>query len=881
MRRGPYILGTYLSTVGGRLIQASSSFLGLLGYTSLEELRNIPLEALYENPQEREALLAELRAHGQVQARPVRLRHRGGHTIELWISALLDSERELIAGSLFDPGPLERRYQELVDSVQGIVWEVELPSWRFTYVSPYAETLLGYPVEQWLEEPDFWAAHIHPEDRERAVAFCKRMTEAGQDHEFTYRMLSADGRLLYIHDRVTVLQEGGRAVRLRGIMTDQTAFYELKAALEESEARFRTLVEHLPDALAVHQDGRLVYVNPEGVRLMRVSGPEVLLGRSVLELVHPDYHAVVLERIRHALTTGEAVPPLEEVLIRPDGSTFYAEVRTAPINWEGKAALLSIVRDVTERERIERELTERRELLEMILREAPDPISIGLVSADRRRLVYVNPAFERMTGYTAAELLRPDFNIFALVDPAYVPLLQERFRRVELGLPVPDRYELRLRSRDGRGYDVEVSVRPILWEGEEARLNIFRDITARKTYEEELKRAQREAEEAARMKTHFLASMSHEIRTPLTGILGFAELLRDELVARNEAQLAEFTQSILASGHRLLRLLSNLLDLAALEANRMPLEPRTVRLETLLEELVHLHKPEAERKGLALLWQRPAHPVLVRADEVRLRQAIDNFLRNAVQYTDHGQIRLSVSVAQDRREAHVEIVDTGRGMSAEFLERALFEPFRQESEGFARAYEGGGLEMAIARRLLERMEGWVQVSSSPGAGTAVRIGLPLPPQSPKGPFPEGAYAERLRLLQPRVLIIEDIPEAAELLRAYLRGLARVSIAPNAELALEMAVRAAEAGDPFGVFLVDLHLPGGRSGVELARALRADPAYARRPIIAQTAYASGKADEEHLLLQGFDAVLSKPIRRAQLLEVLDRILRATESHASSP
>lgn len=864
------MLGIYLSTLEGRLLQASPEFVRLLGYERFEELAEIPLETLYADPQERAHLVAQLRMQGRIEARPVVLRLRDGSTRTFWVSALFDPERGLIAGSLFDSSPFARRYEALVRSIRGIVWELELPEWRWTYVSPYVEEVLGYRPEAFLEDPNFWASHIHPEDREEAVRFCRRMTEAGQDHEFTYRMITSDGRIVWIQDRVTVVWDQDRIVGLRGIMTDITP-------LQESEMRFRALVENSPEAIAVHQDGQLVYVNPESLRVMGARSSEELLGRPVLDFVHPDYRDQVIGRIRQMLTTGVPAPPAEEMLLRTDGSAFEAEIRAVPILWGGRPAAQVIVRDISERKRLERALAERQALLERILEQAPDPISIGILEP-RPHLVYVNPAFEALTGYSAKELCRPHFDIQQIVDPRYHPIVEERFRRMQLGLPVPSRYELRLRSREGRYHDVEVSVRPITWAGQKATLNILRDITERKALEEAWERARREAEEASRMKTHFLAAMSHEIRTPLTAILGFAEILHESLDSQEQKELLEFVEKIQAGGHWLMRLLSNLIDLAALEANRLPIEPHPLRLDILLKALIEFFLPEATARGLALEGDFPPEPVVVIADELRLRQALENFLRNAIKYTDQGTIRLGLEVLPEANRARVTISDTGRGMSPEFLRQSLFEPFRQESEGIARAYEGGGLEMAIARRLLDRMGGAVEVQSAPGAGTTVTIELPLPtpPSSQSGPTP----IEKLRALAPRLLIVEDIPENAELLRAYLRGVARVSVAPDAQTALHMATEAARHNDPFSAFLIDLHLPGGKSGIELLAELRQLHPYTHRPMIAQTAYADRKEDEAYLLQQGFDAVLSKPIRRPDLIEVLVQLLSGPASEGKA-
>src|SRR6266496_5337386 len=177
-----------------------------------------------------------------------------------------------------------QNYVTLVNSLDGIVWEADAQTFAFSFVSPQAERMLGYPLARWTTEPTFWQDHIHPDDREWASSFCIDATRAKRPHDFEYRMLAADGRIVWLHDVVTVVVENDQPVRLRGVMLEITERKRAEEALKESEERYRVLVEFSPNSICVHRDGNLLYVNPAGVRLFGAKNPEQLVGRSVLDL---------------------------------------------------------------------------------------------------------------------------------------------------------------------------------------------------------------------------------------------------------------------------------------------------------------------------------------------------------------------------------------------------------------------------------------------------------------------------------------------------------------------------------------------------------------------------------------------------------------------
>jgi len=223
------------------------------------------------------------------------------------------------------------------------------------------------------------------------------------------------------------------------------------------------------------------------------------------------------------------------------------------------------------------------------------------------------------------------------------------------------------------------------------------------------------AEEANRMKSEFLANMSHELRTPLNGILGFAELLECEL--EDPAQ-REYAQTIKTSGEHLLALVTDVLDLAKVEAGRLNLSLRSIDLPDLLREVRAAQLGFARKKNLSLELVNEGIPPVVYADEIRLRQVLLNLINNALKFSDQGGVTIRASREGDY--VRIEIQDTGVGIRSEELE-SIFEKFRQSDSFLARSHEGTGLGLTLAKQLVEHMGGQIGVESTPGVGSTFRV----------------------------------------------------------------------------------------------------------------------------------------------------------------
>jgi signal transduction histidine kinase len=246
---------------------------------------------------------------------------------------------------------------------------------------------------------------------------------------------------------------------------------------------------------------------------------------------------------------------------------------------------------------------------------------------------------------------------------------------------------------------------------------VIMDITSQKEAEQELMAAKEEAEEMSRLKSAFLANVSHEIRTPLTSIIGFAEILAEEVPAAHQ----DGAEKIVRSGRRLMRTLDSVLDLSMIEAGEFSLDCRPFDLAAEVRQRTDLLRPTAERKGLDVTVDVPDSGIEVHLDPNCLDRILTNLLTNAIKFTESGQV--AVAARPTEEGVVVEVQDTGIGIGADFRPQ-LFDAFKQESGGLQREHEGTGLGLSITRELVDLMEGTIEVESQEGKGTRFTVRLP-------------------------------------------------------------------------------------------------------------------------------------------------------------
>jgi CheY-like chemotaxis protein len=375
-----------------------------------------------------------------------------------------------------------------------------------------------------------------------------------------------------------------------------------------------------------------------------------------------------------------------------------------------------------------------------------------------------------------------------------------------------------------------------------------------------------------------LALVSHEVRTLLGGVLGMIELVLD-------TPLSEDQRVMLMRAHEssmsLLKISNDILDFSKAEAGRLDIESRPLPLARLIEDVCAAFAPEAQRQTIGLGFEiDPALPPFVLGDPVRLRQVLTNLIGNAIKFTHHGSVHVTVQpVAGGQLELAVR--DTGIGIDAHAIP-TLFEPYRQAGAAMQR-YGGTGLGLTIVSQLVQLMNGSVHCESTLGAGSRFTVTLPLRPGSNPGAAsdPDPGLHRHASGQGQRILLAEDHPVNREVIARQLRKLGYVcECAEDGQQAWEM-LQAADGGAGYALLLADRHMPR-LDGCQLTRRLRAQEARQARPrlpVVALTADAL-PGEAERCLASGMDAHLSKPVQAEALREVLSRVLQGANQAAGS-
>ncbi|MBF0273354.1 MAG: PAS domain S-box protein [Magnetococcales bacterium] len=624
---------------------------------------------------------------------------------------------------------------------------------------------------------------------------------------------------------VPFLDEKGKPVQYIAIRTDITAQKAMEDQLRSSRKFLESLTESMGEGVyALDSQGYCTFFNREAERL---------LGWSREEMVSRHFHNTVHYRLTDGRLVaarecpmwlknqaGETFRSEEEHFTHKSGRIFPISIVAVPLKEDGRiVGSVAVFQDITERRRIQEALQESESRLSIALSASNTGFWDWNPCTDE---AYFSAEWFGMLGYAKGEWEENAATWRSLIHPEDLPRVVAALHTHFDDPDHPYEVEFRMRHRLGSWTWILASgkVTGRDMRGQVNRMTgIHKDISERKTVEEQLKAAIGVAEAASRAKSDFLANMSHEIRTPMNAIIGMSHLaLSTELTVRQK----DYVAKIHSSAKALLRILNDILDFSKIEAGRLELEEVVFRMDEVLETVTTLVAPKSHEKGLELLCSRGAGvPQQVRGDPLRLQQVLLNLLGNAVKFTSTGEVELRVEVVS-RRGARVElrfvVRDTGIGIRPDQVAH-LFESFTQADTSTTRQYGGTGLGLAISRRLVELMGGGITARGEPGVGSAFVFTVVM------GVMEEdrGAFLPSPELRGLRVGLAVDNSRAREILLELL-----------ASLTFRVCQERHDTGsgdwlDKPDLLVIDAH-HAGQEGLEWLRRLRERPGYGRIPAV---------------------------------------------------
>ncbi len=761
----------------------------------------------------------------------------------------------------------EKNLLLLSENVVDVIWMLDGEK-KISYVTPSVKALTGYSSSDFLQLK--LEDYLFDESLQLFLSKIKHLSEIlapSLVEVWESKLKRKNGDIIWIENRTrVVLDEMGKFNGIIGITRDITERKNSEEILFQSEKKFRTFFEN--------SNAIILVIDPEKEQVINVNRAATnYYGYELKEFQELDVKAELMGLIEASkIEASENLNDFKNVYAQrhklKNNEYRDVEILPAKVEIEGKALVYIIVQDITKRKRAIEALRESESKKLALLKIIPDLIFvlnregvfIDVYTDDPDRLI-VPPV--KMLGKKCQHIF-PE-GLCALLEKKII----KAFKTKEI-----QTFEYRYK-RDLAKYVIE-EIRVIV-SGEDEVLAIVRDVTSQKKIEIELKRAWEEAKEANRLKDAFVANISHEIRTPINAILGFGELLQSELTNKDHIQ---YIESIQTSSKSLLNLINDLLDLSKIEAGKMPIRQEPVDLHALMSEIESIFSIKVIEKGLD--FEINIHdncPISIQSDEMRIRQILINLLSNAIKFTHDGYVRVNIKSFNSRAidyieyiDLKIEVEDTGIGISEDNIQQ-IFEAFKQQEQQDARKYGGTGLGLTITKKIVDLLNGTIQVTSEleKGSRFTVTIDNLEVTQSARLKLASSDTVYKIGhiIFEPaKILVADDVKTSRNFLKGIFRGSNMSFIeAEDGEEAIEQIIKHKPR-----LILINIKMPK-KDGLEVAKFIKLQEDLKHISTIG--VFASPVDYESDPRSVYFDEFVSKPIDIFELLMKLSFYLPIKE------
>ena len=748
------------------------------------------------------------------------------------------------------------RFANLVENISGVYWIKDVTHNKMMYVSPNFEFIWQKSLDDLYANPDLFIESVHPDDLQMVIQEYEAVSD-GKPFSLEYRIVTPDNSVKWIWARSKLFAQKGILMDY-GYAEDITErkLYEEAILAKQEELDIATRTAKL-GGWTVPLDGSSGPIwSDEVKRIHEVPMDYQPDLETAINFYHPDYRDQIREAVNNSIENNTPWN-LECKLITYKGNHVWVRaIGAAVLNDEGKPVKISgTFQDITEIKIAE---DERNRLFNL-------SVDLICISSFEGFFIQLNKSFPDTLGWTDSELKASPFIEF--VHPDDIDNTLDAMADLGNNNEITS-FTNRYRCKDGSYKWLSWNATPLI---DDNRIYaIARDITSDIEFQDELKNAKERAEDANKSKSAFLANMSHEIRTPMNSILGFGEILKEQLEQESHPS-SEHASSILKSGNSLLTLINDILDLSKIEAGKLDIVYDHMQIEQIVNEVHQILSVKSQKKGIEFNLKFDQNiPANINFDETRFRQILINLIGNAIKFTEEGSVSLELNLISKTDEdfaMEILIKDSGIGIPEDKVD-TIFESFRQSDERITRKFGGTGLGLSITKKLTEMLGGDISVESKFGEGSVFKVVFNKIEISSNDQVVSDSSEEILnrKFEKGIIYLIDDKIENVKLMNVILKSIGEFEIY-EAFNGIE-AVNLFDNSPKPDLVLMDVQMPE-MDGIEATKKIRENSEYDKIPIIGLSAFAMKDQIEEYS--KQFNDYLTKPVNKLQLVKALSQFL----------